>query len=399
MAEIPINIAFDDELHSKYEKEYDAGNFTGAVKTAILFLTECIRDRTDLDMDGDALITKALSPKSPLIRLSGLSTTSEIDEQMGHMMILQGIYKGIRNPRNHNLKSDDRFTCDSILILVNYYVKIIKKAKSFFDFDEIMSVVNDRHFDRSTEYSEEIAGTIPMNKIFDTLISLIDNTKNSNYSNISYIVRSSMKLLDEEELNKFYDHCSALLQKTDDHSLIKALVFALNGAWDKIKKASRIRIEGILIDALENMRFDEFQNTNDYGNYYTDHSLNAEGELAAYLRFLPVPYSKKVPIVLIHNRIKSKLELGGLYVGYVLKYFHDFLFNNHEHLNSIYNDVAVRLLGQGDQTLYEKLTSGSVTDEEFDPYYTYDGSVSDAIRKYERAKKKDELPDEDDVPF
>jgi uncharacterized protein (TIGR02391 family) len=397
MAEIPINIAFDDELHSKYEKEYDAGNFTGAVKTAILFLTECIRDRTDLDMDGDALITKALSPKSPLIRLNGLSTTSEIDEQMGHMMILQGIYKGIRNPRNHNLKSDDRFTCDSILILVNYYVKIIKKAKTFFDFDEIMSVVNDRHFDRSTEYSEEIAGTIPSNKIFDTLISLIDNTKNSNYHNISYIVRSSMELLDEKELNKFYDHCSALLQKTNDHSLIRALVFALNGVWDKIKKASRIRIEGILIDALKNMRFDEIHDTDDYGNYYKNHVLNEEGELAEYLRFLPIPYTKKVPIVLIHNSIKSKLELGGLYVGYVLKYFSNFLFNNHEHLNSIYNDVAVRLLGQGNETLYEELTSGSVADEEFDPYYTYDASVSDAIKKYERAKKKDELLD--DVPF
>ena len=397
MAEIPINIAFDDELHSKYEKEYDAGNFTGAVKTAILFLTQCIRDRTDLDLDGDKLITAALSPKSPLIRLNSLSTASEIDEQTGHMMILQGLYKGIRNPRNHNLKSDDRFTCDSILMLVNYYVKIIKKAKTFYDFDEIMSVVNDSYFDRSTEYSDEIAGTIPNNKIFDTLISLIDNTKDSNYSNISYIIRSSMKLLNDEELKKFYDHCSALLQKTNDHPLIKALVFALNDVWDKIKKASRIRVEGILIAALKNMRFDAIQDTDDNGNYCTNHILNEEGELAAYLRFLPIPYTKKVPIVLIHNSIKSKLELGGLYVEYALKYLHGFLFNDHTHLNSIYNGVVVALLGQGNEGLYEELTSGSVVGDEFDPYYTYDDSISDAIRKYEQAKKKDVVVD--DVPF
>jgi len=397
MAEIPINIAFDDELHRKFEKEYDAGNFTGAVKTALLFLTECIRGRTDLDLDGDALVTKALSQKLPLIKLNGLSTASEIDEQMGHMMILQGIYKGIRNPRNHNLKSDDRFTCDSILILVNYCVKIIKKAKKFFDFDEIMSVVNDKYFDRSDEYAEEISNTIPKNKIFDTLISLIDNTKDNNYHNISFIICSAIKLLDDEELNKFYDHCSTHLQKTEDHSLIKALVLALNGVWDKIKKASRIRIEGILIDALKNMRFDEIQDIDDYGNYFTNYSLNKEGDLATYLRFLPIPYTKKVPIIVIHNSIKSKLELGDLYVGYVLKYFHGFLFKNHEYLNSIYNDVVVKLLGEGNATLYEKLTSGSVTDDEFDPYYTYDSSVSDAIREYKLKNKQNELLE--DVPF
>lgn len=397
MAEIPMNIAFDEELHSKYAKDYDAGNFTSAIKTAILFLTECIRDRTDLDLDGDALITQALSPKSPLIRLNGLRTTSEIDEQTGHMMILQGLYKGIRNPRNHNLKPDDRFTCDSILILVNYYVQIIKKAKTFFDFDEIMGVVNDRHFDRSTEYSEEIAKTIPKNKIFDTLISLIGNTHNRNYQNISYIICSSMELLEDEELNKFYDHCSALLQKTVDHSLIKALVFALNPTWDKIKKASRIRIEGILIEALKNVCFDANQDTDDHGNFYTNYTLNEEGELAAYLRFLPVPYTKKVPIYMIHNSIKSKLELGGLYVEYLMKYFHKFLFIDDEYLNSVYNDVVVKLLGQGDQTLYERLTSGSFAGEEFDPNYSYDDSVSEAINKYEQMQKKNDPVD--DVPF
>jgi hypothetical protein len=170
----------------------------------------------------------------------------------------------------------------------------------------------------------------------------------------------------------------------------------LNDVWDKIKKASRIRVEGILIAALKNMRFDPILDTDDNGNYFMNHILNKEGELAEYLRFLPIPYAKKVPIVLIHNSIKSKLELGGLYVEYVLKYFHGFLFNDHTHLNSIYNAAVVALLGQGNEELYKELTSGSV-DGGYDPYYTYDATIDDAIKKYERAKKKNELSD--DLPF
>ena len=192
-----------------------------------------------------------------------------------------------------------------------------------------------------------------------------------------------MKLLHSEELNKFYDHCSTLLQKTNNHCLLKALIFALNDVWHKIKIASRIRVEGILISALKNMRFDAIQDIDDNGNYFTNHILNEEGELAEYLKFLPIPYTKKIPIYVIHNSIKSKLELGGLYVEYVLKHFHGFLFKDHTHLNSIYNDVVVALLSQeNEERLFKELTSGSISGEEFDPYYTYDDSVSDAIMKY-----------------
>ena len=59
MPQITLNINFDEDLHSKFQKEYEAGNFTGAVKTSILFLTECIRERTSLDLDGDSSLYKS----------------------------------------------------------------------------------------------------------------------------------------------------------------------------------------------------------------------------------------------------------------------------------------------------------------------------------------------------
>jgi uncharacterized protein (TIGR02391 family) len=396
MTQIALYIDFDEDLHSKFQKEYESGNFSGAVKTSILFLTECIRDRTDLDLDGDSLITKALSPKAPLIKLNSLNTTSEIDEQTGHMMILQGIYKGIRNPRNHNLKTDDRFTCDSILTLINYYVKMIKKAKTLFDFNEIQTAVNDIHFDPSTEYASELAKTIPENKLLDTIESLLKIVDKSNYKNISYLLSACADLLSLEERQKLYSYCSKLLQKTENYAVMKALVFALHNVWNQIEKLSRIRAEGMLIAALRNADLEEEQVINEFGNYQTDYVLNEEAKLAKYLRFIPIPYTKKVPLITIHHLIESKLENSGLGVDYFLNFFHEFIFDNQERLKTFYNRVMSELLDQGNETLYKKLTAGSLCDGEFEPYYHYDDAVMKAIKRYEERKRKE--PD-NDIPF
>jgi uncharacterized protein (TIGR02391 family) len=395
MTQIALYIDFDEDLHSKFQKEYESGNFSGAVKTSILFLTECIRDRTDLDLDGDSLITKALSPKAPLIKLNSLNTTSEIDEQTGHMMILQGIYKGIRNPRNHNLKTDDRFTCDSILTLINYYVKMIKKAKTLFDFNEIQTAVNDIHFDPSTEYASELAKTIPENKLLDTIESLLKIVDKSNYKNISYLLSACADLLSLEERQKLYSYCSKLLQKTENYAVMKALVFALHNVWNQIEKLSRIRAEGMLIAALRNADLEE-EVINEFGNYQTDYVLNEEAKLAKYLRFIPIPYTKKVPLITIHHLIESKLENSGLGVDYFLNFFHEFIFDNQERLKTFYNRVMSELLDQGNETLYKKLTAGSLCDGEFEPYYHYDDAVMKAIKRYEERKRKE--PD-NDIPF
>lgn len=398
MPKIPLDIDFDEDLHSKFQKEYEAGNFTGAVKTSILLLTESIRDRTDLDLDGDSLITKALSPNAPLIKLNSLSTTSENDEQKGHMMILQGIYKGIRNPRNHNLKIDDRFTCDSILTLINYYVKMVKRAKTLFDFNEIQSAVNDIHFDHSSEYANELAKTIPENKLFDTIANLLKIIDKSNYKNISFLLSSCSDLLSPEEKQRLYSYCSKLLQKREDYAVIKALVFALRNKWNQIEKLSRIRVEGMLIEALRNAKFEEIQGLDEYGNFQMEYVLNEEAQLAEYLRFIPVPYTKKIPPITVHYIIESKLENGSLSFQYFLKFFHEFIFDNHERLNSFYNRVVSQLLDQGNEMLYNELTAGSLCNGEFEPYYHYDDCIMEAIKRYERRQRKDPGED-DDIPF
>jgi len=398
MTNLTFNINFDEELFGKFEKEYIDGNFSGAIKTSILYLTECIRERTDLDLDGDKLITKTFSSKNPLIKFNNLSTQSEIDEQTGHMMVLQGIYKGIRNPRNHNLKNDDRQTCDSILTLINSYVMKIKKAKFYFDYNDFIEILNDPHFDRSIEYSDEILKMIPRNKLLDTNIVLLKNVKRKNYLNISYIILSSINALKEDELKKLFSHCSKILQKTDNYSMIKALVFAFKDKWKDIDKVSRIRIENILMKALSNLAFEEHEDIDDYGNNYSRTEINEDGQLSVYLRHIPIPYSKKIPPMFIHSKIETKLGIGGNYSKFILKNFHSFIFKDHEYLNACYNDTIVKLLRIRDKYIYEELTSGSFNNGDYEPYYRFDVVVHDEIKKYQTIIEQQKIMD-DDIPF
>lgn len=56
-----------------------------------------------------------------------------------------------------------------------------------------MEIVEERHFDRSSVYADEIIASIPKNKIFDTVLRLIEKTYYGNFENIRYLVWSAIK--------------------------------------------------------------------------------------------------------------------------------------------------------------------------------------------------------------
>ena len=141
------------------------------------------------------------------------------------------------------------------------------------------------------------------------------------------------------------------------------------------------------------VEFEEFQ-----GNFQTEYDLNREAQLAKYLIFIPIPFTKKIPLMDIHNIIKSKLETGSLNFQYFSNFFHKFIFHNDRRLNSCYNGVVLQLLDQGDETLYKELTSGSVYDNDFEPYYEYDGVIMEAIKRFEQ-RRSQESSKNDDIPF
>jgi uncharacterized protein (TIGR02391 family) len=87
-------------------KQFRDGHWREAQLNAVVAVFDLIRARTGLDLDGDSLATRAFGVNQPLLTVGDLNTISGRDEQSGFMMLLQGLYRGTRNPRVHTLVHD-----------------------------------------------------------------------------------------------------------------------------------------------------------------------------------------------------------------------------------------------------------------------------------------------------
>lgn len=92
-------------IASSYQ-QFRAGLYRDAVLNAILAISDLIRHRTGLDIDGAQLAARAFAVDNPLLMIAALETESGRNDQKGFIQLLQGAYLGIRNPNAHSLLSE-----------------------------------------------------------------------------------------------------------------------------------------------------------------------------------------------------------------------------------------------------------------------------------------------------
>lgn len=379
MSSIIYTINFDTELYQRINPEYEAGNYSSAIKTAILFLTEEIRERTDLDIDGDTLVTKALSVNNPLIKINKLETETDKSEQIGYMLMLQGLYKAIRNPRNHNLSEDNRETCDDLLIMINYFLKLIKKSKTKFDFIEFCGILKDKYFDCSQKYSSEIIKIIPIDKLNEVSQKLIEKIDEMPYENVAWTLFSIKEIIKDENLISFIGLIDSSLFKTDNINLIRASTIILRDDWGKLSKPTKIRIEKILLNAFRNMEIIYETDTDRYGNYTNYSYLDEDGITASYLRFISYKHTETIKFYNIKSIIEDKFAMGDEYIEFILSNFDKYIFRDHTYVNEAFDEVIISQLKSQDSKMYKLLSTGTVNDGNFDPYYEYSNNIRDAM--------------------
>jgi uncharacterized protein (TIGR02391 family) len=133
MGRQPTALGYENLLHPVVAESSSAlvasGQLREAVLNSITAVFDLIRQRTRLDLDGDALATRALSPDRPLLVLSELGTQSGRNDQAGFMQILQGAYKGIRNPKAYSLDHDlDDTKAAQYLVFASLLARRISEA-------------------------------------------------------------------------------------------------------------------------------------------------------------------------------------------------------------------------------------------------------------------------------
>ncbi len=105
-----VHFVFEELLHPVVRDNalrlFLDGHLREAVLNSVVAVFDFIRHRTGISEDGEALISRALSLKNPLLILSDVSSESGQNDQIGFMQIFKGAYQGIRNPKAHSLTHD-----------------------------------------------------------------------------------------------------------------------------------------------------------------------------------------------------------------------------------------------------------------------------------------------------
>ncbi len=104
------SFGFEHLLHplvkeSAYQ-QFLNGHLREAVLNSVIALFDHLRKITGLDLDGEDLVSRALSPGKPYLILSNLQTDSGQNDQKGFMQVFKGFYQGVRNPKAHSLTHD-----------------------------------------------------------------------------------------------------------------------------------------------------------------------------------------------------------------------------------------------------------------------------------------------------
>ena len=132
---VEINKDFEELLHPRvFEcayQHYKNGHLREAVLNAFVSVYDLIREQTDLDLDGQALVSQAFSLDNPKLIFSELDTNSGKNDQKGFIQILTGAYLGIRNPKAHSLRHDlDELKAAQYLVFASILARRVSEAVS-----------------------------------------------------------------------------------------------------------------------------------------------------------------------------------------------------------------------------------------------------------------------------
>jgi len=277
-----IKSLLETELWDVIEKNYHNENYTGAIDDAVFHIRDIIREKSTLENDGKDLINQAFSEKNPKIKLNKLRTKHEKNIQTGVRDSLLGIWGLIRNTRNHEKHDDTIEDAFSIILHINYLLKIIGKAKSSFSIDVFITSVYDKHFEQTEEYAKLLVNEIPSKQLEDTIFHLYGNIKNKiniidsgyydeveaylldenyrNFQSLKLVFVEIMNRVDENSRKEIYIKMSLDFKTLDACIELFWKVYLILEQWEELGKRIKLRLTNIIVENFDDYELKEYQN-------------------------------------------------------------------------------------------------------------------------------------------
>lgn len=132
--EAPLLHPFDERnihpaLPKKVRRLFDDGHCAEATFEAFKFVDKTVARHAALSSSGYKLMMSAFNEQNPLIKLTNLTTVTQVDEQKGYAHLFAGGTLAIRNPRGHEVEThDDPGLCLDHLALASVLIRRLEAA-------------------------------------------------------------------------------------------------------------------------------------------------------------------------------------------------------------------------------------------------------------------------------
>ncbi|MFS8111259.1 TIGR02391 family protein [Rhizobium jaguaris] len=109
---------------------FDDGHYSQATFEAFKYLDLQIKKLSGVNDSGFKLMMSAFADTNPKIKLTSMTTQSEIDEQNGFKFIFAGAMAAIRNPRGHEINIDPIDRCLDHLSMASVLLRRLENRTS-----------------------------------------------------------------------------------------------------------------------------------------------------------------------------------------------------------------------------------------------------------------------------
>lgn len=118
-------------LPAKVRRLFDDGHYAEATFEAFKYVDKVVQGLSSSRDSGQKLMMSVFAVETAKIKLTPLSSQSEIDEQKGYQFLFSGAVMAIRNPRGHEVEiSDDPDTC---LDHLSFASLLLRRLDAFVD--------------------------------------------------------------------------------------------------------------------------------------------------------------------------------------------------------------------------------------------------------------------------
>ncbi|MCH7754784.1 TIGR02391 family protein [candidate division KSB1 bacterium] len=372
-----------DKLWESISKNYESEDYSGAILDAIFLLSETIRERTDVELDGVSLIGKVFGGSNPVLKVNDFRTESDKNVQKGVENILRGLFQAIRNPRAHEKIEDEKKTCDVLITFIDYLLGLIESSKAKFEIDDFCSRVFDSDFVESEEYAELLVKEIPKNKIFEVLLEIFDRRHLAKPNKYYYIIQAFIKKLNDEQKKEFARIVSNVLKTSDDDNDFRLITTAYQGEdWLKLEISARLRTENKLIKSFEK------------GLYDSSSNRSKGGALGTWLS--SITDNLKLKKQFRYSLIKKLSSDNYEEIEYLMRYFRNGILIFEEEPESSLISAINKRLKKGDSRFYDLVSA---------EFFFSDSKWLEKIKdNYDNFEEQDldqttSEVDEDDLPF